>query len=263
MREYIQDRLVVAYQLESGWTPTLILTDHYGRLARVSKTASERGVYIEARDAIALFGKFDEFVKSLALKTGVALKDVIRLFKDSRVVKLFSKVGWSFEKLWDMLREGWKLYGDLLDAVRDFALTADIKSRGVLTKLDEFLKTHPKTKRITGVGVGLLMLFLWWQQAYTGDTKYDFDASEVLNGLSGHYSLADMFSGEWGQKLLLTLAMGSAGMSFPWPGKTGGQFALSMLKTLAEAIGKKLSKSSREEQKELEEDVSLRGFEFA
>ena len=104
-----------------------------------------------------------------------------------------------------------------------------------LKKLDDYFKGHPIAKRITGIVLGGLLLFMWFKMADIGDPEWDFDMSEVFDALSGRYSFTDIFSGPSGSMLLLSLLVGTV-VSFPWPGPGSVIFVYSIVNTLIKKL---------------------------
>ena len=246
--EIIAESLVDEWKLANGWTPALIAQEWYTHQLRTTKFASERErqEMIEARVLVAW--ATTEFVKEIADSVGASISSVMSLLKNSQVVKLFSKLRWSFDRLSEYLKKGYQEFKELRRIVKDFAV--EIGVRGTrwtteqLEKLDVFIKTHPKAMRIGGVALGTMMLFIWFNQAFIGDAEYDFDLSEVVDSLSGRYSLADIFGGINGTMTLTVLALGTAGVSYPWPGAAEVQFVAAIVTTLASKLGTRLKKAN-------------------
>lgn len=186
-----------------------------------------------------------QFFKDLAEKLKIKLVDILRLFKDSKIVKFFSKIGWSFTKLYNLLKEGWKNLKGISEAIREFIEQNKISKFTVeqLKNLDVFLKRHSRTKHIVGIGVAGVLLFIWFFMSYSGDPSYDFDMSDIFNALSGNYSFIELFSGSSGIKLLTLFATGTIlKISFPWPGPNNVKFMLAIVYTLADKIRQRLRK---------------------
>ena len=247
LREIIAESLVDEWKLANGWSPALIAQEWYAHQLRTAKFASEAEYreMVEARTLVA--GATVEFVNDIAEAVGASVGSVLDLLKNSHVVKLFSAIRWSFDRLSDLLKKGYQEFKHLKGLIKDFALEIGVRgSRWTteqLDKLDSLIKNHPKAMRISGIALGSLMLFVWFNQAFTGDADYDFDLSEVTDALSGRYSLSDIFGGENGMMMLTTLAMGAGGMSYPWPGAAELQFIAAIIVTLAKKIGTRLKKA--------------------
>jgi hypothetical protein len=230
-KQRIAEILVSEWKLSHGWTPARILQEHFAGEQRFCKVASERMAAAEAKILVA--GITLDFVKEVASAMKTSMGSIIEIFKNSDVVKFFSKIGWSFKKLHDLLKKGYQTYKEIRDIIKDFALEIGIRtdrwSKEALAKLDEFVKTNSKLMRISGIALGGLLIFVWFHQAFTGDSAYDFDVNDILNGLSGRFSFADIFGGHNGLMLLVSLAMGVSGVSFPWPGSTSSHFIASVI----------------------------------
>lgn len=221
MRADVADDMVVTWQLQTGWTAQQILVAHYdGLLRRRVGSEGDRASWREAREFVAE-PKFMEFIKDVVNTTGAKLIDLVKLFKDSRVVKFFGKVGWSFKAIFALLKDGLKAYQTLQKAIGEYVANTRVGrwTTEELKKLDEWLKSHPRTKKLAGVAVGALLIYFWFNQSFIGDPAFDFDMSYILDALAGKFDLASLFGGPSGMALLLAIAIGFAtGASFPWPG---------------------------------------------
>jgi hypothetical protein len=160
-----------------------------------------------------------EFIKSIAQVTKSGIKYWIELFKDSKVFKFFESFGFSIKKLFD---EFFKVYStivkDLIKMISDYAKRFKIVkwTNAELKKLDSYLKSNPKLKRVTGVALAILLVYLNLHVTYIGDFSFDFDMSDVADALLGNYSLADVLGGDKGIQLLTLFTLNLVGISFPW-----------------------------------------------
>tara|TARA_Y100000310_G_scaffold39805_1_gene37339 strand:- start:21 stop:725 length:705 start_codon:yes stop_codon:yes gene_type:complete len=188
-----------------------------------------------------LKGKID-FIKNLASQIKTKFKDLLKLFMNSKVFKFFSLVGWSMDKLFTLVKKGFKLYKDLLKAISDYIASTKVGkwTEEKLKQLDKFLQKHPKTKKIAGIGVAALLVYIWFNMTFTGDVAYDFDMSDMLAALVGKFSLAKLFAGSDGVKLLLLFATGAIGLTFPWPGAATKQFVGAVVGSLGRAVKKRI-----------------------
>jgi len=254
--DIIVGRIVVSYQLQSGMSPTEILVRYYDNLSRnvVASDLMLASTYREARDIVSFVKP--KFFIDLAKASGTSLESIIELFKDSRVVKLFQKIGWSIKGFWEALRTGYQAFVSLQNAVAEYVSETKVMrwTRDELNKLDEWLSNHPKTKRISGWVLGALLLFLWYEAADIGDLDFDFDISDVLSAFSGGYTLSSIFAGTDGSKLLLALVAGAAlRLSFPWPGPTSIRFIVSVIRTLANKVRARLKPATVPVEEEAQE----------
>jgi hypothetical protein len=189
-------------------------------------------------------------IKEIAQQAGVKLMDLLSLFKNSKVVKLFSKLGWSFKKLYGLLKDGHKALKGLKQALMDYAKQSGITQWTArqldskrLRDIDEWLKKHPKTKRMAGIAVAGVLAYIWLNMTFVGNPAFDFDLSDLLAALGGSFSIADIFSGTQGALLLILFLTGSVGLTFPWPGPQKIQFTVAVLSTIAKKVGKRLRKA--------------------
>jgi len=179
-----------------------------------------------------------EFIKSLAVGMRVKIKDLIVFFKNSKIFKFFKAIGFQMAKLHKMLKKGFKVYQDFLTAVGDFIAKtpAGQWTEKKLKQLDAFLQTHPKTKRVAGIAVAALLVYIWFNMTFTGDPAFDFGMDDLLAALAGKFKLSTLFAGGQGIKLLLLFATGAIGLTFPWPGPSKIQFAIAIVQTLVKKV---------------------------
>lgn len=186
------------------------------------------------------------FVKDLASQLSVSIKDLAKLFMNKSVFNFFSKIKWSFRYVFDLAKKGFGYYKDILEAISEYLSKTKIGkwTEDKLKDLDNWLKTHPKTKKIIGIGVAALLIYIWFNMSFTGDFKYDFNLIDVISALSGKFSLSQLFAGKDGVKLLLLFATGAIGLSFPWPGPTSVKFLTAVVNSVAAWAGVKLKKEN-------------------
>ena len=231
---------IVESQLAIGMSPKVILLAYY----RVQKEACSNDCY----NIIA--GVKPSFFKDIATEAKLKLTDIIMLFKDSRVVKVFKAFGWSFTNLYKSLQRGFKALKDVQVSLMEYAKQSGIgkwTARQLdserLKDIDNWLKNHPKTKRITGAVVAGILVYIWWNMTFVGNPAFDFNMTDMLGALGGSFSLEKIFSGSQGAALLLLFFTGSVGLTFPWPGPNRIKFAIAVLGTLATKLGKRMRKA--------------------
>ena len=224
----------------------------YDRELRTVCASVRRAEVIEAREAIAFAPS--QFFSELSESTGLDISSIVSLFKNTAVVRFFKAIGWSFKKLYGLLKQGMQAYRSLLNAVAEYVASTKVGkwTEDELKKLDAFLQSHPKTRRIAGITAAALLVYMWFLMAYTGDFEWDFDFSDVLDALAGNFALSTLFSGAEGTKLLLAFVVGATiRASFPWPGPTSVQFIGSIIYTLARRFKSKLTRKKKSAVREI------------
>lgn len=180
-----------------------------------------------------------EFIKSLAASTGKNVTALMRAFTHRSVFGFFAKIGWSLVNLWDLLKKGFHLYEKLIGVIAEYLADSPVGkwTEERLSELDSFLEKHPVVKAAGGPVVAGLLVYIWLNMTFTGNFVYDFDFSLILLALTGKYSLSKLFSGKDGHKLLLLLATGMLGLTFPWPGPTSAKFTTAVVVGLLKLKG--------------------------
>jgi len=176
------------------------------------------------------------FIKELAEIIGVELVNLLKVFKEKVIYAFFSKIGWSLSKLVKIVKDGYNAWDDLHNVIAKYLADNKIVKFGNehLKKLDEFLQNHPIVKKIGGVLLAGLLIYIWTSMiSFTGNINFDFDQSTLFDALNGNYSLADIFASQDGMKLLMFIGTATiTNLTFPWPGSTGLLFAVSIIYTV-------------------------------
>ena len=184
------------------------------------------------------------FIKDLKEKVSVKLVDLIKLFLDKVVFKFFAKIKFSMSYLFKLVKKGFKAYKDIIKAIGEYVASTKVGkwTEEKLKALDDFLAKHPRTKKIAGIVVAGLLIYIWLNMTFTGNADYDFDMADMISALGGGFTLSTLFAGPEGMALLMLFATGVMGLSFPWPGPQHIQFIGAVLYGSAKLVGKKLRK---------------------
>ena len=182
--------------------------------------------------------QYYDFIKDLSEKAKVGVKEIAELLKNSGVFNFFKKIAFSLKRLFVLVQKGFAYYKDVRKAIAEYVASTKIVkwTEEKIKDLDAFLQKHPKVKRIAGIAVGAILLYIWLNMSFTGDFEYDFDQSTLIGALTGNFSLADIFTGPDGIQLL-TLFITGTFLSFPWPGPQAGLFIVSILYGLSKTYG--------------------------
>lgn len=207
----------------------------------------EYDIYLEALDLHIncdlheVFGKISgklkkyyQFFEDLSNTAKIGVEKIVEIFKNRGVFTFFKRINFSVTNLFRKIQMGFKYYRTLQSAIAEYIAKTGVArwTEQKVKELDEFLKKHPKTKRIVGIGVGAILIYIWLNMSFTGDFDYDFDQSTLIGAIAGNFSLADIFTGPEGIKLLTLFFTGSV-LSFPWPGPQNVLFVTSLLYGLA------------------------------
>lgn len=196
---------------------------------------------------LAIPGKLKKiwsFLKELKDIVKVKIMDLAKLFMNKLVFKFFAKIKFSMKYLFDLVKKGFKAYKEVIKAIGEYIASTKVGrwTEEKLKSLDAFLTKHPKTKRIAGMAVAGILIYIWLNMTFTGNADYDFDMGDMILALGGGFTLSTIFAGPEGMALLTLFATGVIGLSFPWPGPQHIQFIGAILYGSAKLVGQKLRK---------------------
>ena len=178
--------------------------------------------------------KYYNFIKELAEQAKIGIQDVVSVLKNRQAFNFFKKIKFSMQNFFNIVKKGFRYYKAVKNVIAEYIASTGLAkwTEEKLKGLDEFLKKHPKLKRVTGIAVGAILLYIWLNMSFTGDFDYDFDQSTLIGALAGNFALSDIFAGPEGIKLL-TLFFTGCVLSFPWLGPQSALLITSMLYGLA------------------------------
>jgi hypothetical protein len=205
---------------------------------------TEWGIRIDEFSVPSFLSKSVNFIKDLSSKLSLKLTDVMKLFANKSVFQFFQKIKWNLDYLFKIVKDGHRAYTQVISAISEYVAKTKVGkwTEDKLKDLDKWLQNHPKLKRIGGIVVAGLLIYIWFNMTFIGDAKYDFNLTDAYAALSGKFSLANLFAGTSGTQLLLLFATGVIGISFPWPGPASVKFLYAMIKSLADWAKLKLQK---------------------
>lgn len=196
-----------------------------------------------------------KFIKDLAIEIGVRVKDLFKLFLNKVVFKFFKLIKWSFTEILNLLKKGFNIYKDLQNAIGEYLASTTVAkwTKEELKKLDNFLSKHPKVKKVAGIAVAGLLIYIWLTMSFTGHGDIDFDIDIIFQSLSGKFSLVDIFGTPSGINMLILFVTGAiTGLGFPYPGSNIIKFSSAIIYTLAKKFKITLSKGK---EKDVDKDL--------
>jgi len=168
--------------------------------------------------------KFNNFLKDWAKKGKQPLDKVRQTMMNKNAFSVAKLNDFSVDKVLDGAKKGFKQYQKIINYVPDkiadkLHQTKFGKSKEKhLAKLDDYLKNHPKLKKVMGVAAAAGITYAWTKMTFIGDPEYDLDLSSAASAAAmGEYSMQDLFSGKMGTKFLVLTAVGATtGLTAPY-----------------------------------------------
>lgn len=180
-----------------------------------------------------------KFIKEISLISKTKIEELLILFKNKEVYKFFKLIKFSFKYFYNLLKKGYEVYSELESVISSYITSnKNIKwTKKQLAKLDKYLESHPKLKKVSGLVVAGLLLYIWLNMSFTPSLDYSMDFSDIFNSLQGNFSISDLFASDSGVQMLLYLATGSLlGLSFPWPGSQSSQMVIATINALRKMV---------------------------
>jgi len=187
------------------------------------------------REFLRVFSDMRTQIEKIAKEFKLGLPDVVAAFKEKQFYEILKSFKFNIGLIFRCISELSKaVRGGLIAIFKELYKTRAIqKLRSGAIKIDDILNKYPKLKKVGGVVIAGLLLYLWLNMTFIGDLDYDFNFSDISNSLSGSFSIADLFVSPEGLMLLTLFGSGAAlGLSIPWLGKSAYNFALAIFYTV-------------------------------
>jgi hypothetical protein len=193
------------------------------------------GVFSNVKDSIT---KKAQFVNDLVQASKMNVQKITQMLKNTKVYKFFAAIGFSIKTLYDYVKKGFEVYIKIQKDLAKFVAESKFGkySKDVAQRVDAFLYAHPIIKKLSGVLVGALLLYIWLNMSFTGDANYDFNYSDIIQAVMGKFSVEQLFTGEDGFRMLILLASGTLGLSFPWPGNQIDKMTIAVINGIRNII---------------------------
>ena len=176
-----------------------------------------------ARGLVRVFQELRYNIQKIGRDFTMNVNELISAFKDRNVYDMLRAFGFNFRLVFRSIGAFTNaLRGGLLEVFKELARTKTFQKirRGAI-KVDQVLDKYPILKRLTGVVVAGLLLYIWLNMTFIGDLDYDFNFSDTVAALHGSFSIADIFTSPEGLMLVTLFGTGFAfGLSVPWLGKS-------------------------------------------
>lgn len=179
-----------------------------------------------------LLGPFREIIEKIEDNFHIGLSQIIEAFKQKSIFNFLKAIKFNlglvlkaFKELTDLIHKGlFKIFekiakSGLLD-----------KLRAGTIKIDNFLDSYPIFKKIGGLAVGALLIYMWLNMSFIGNFDYDFNWSDILDAFLGKFSLTQLFLSPTGL-MLITLFTTGPYLSVPWLGSSLYNLTLALFYT--------------------------------
>jgi hypothetical protein len=184
-------------------------------------------------------GKFKKIYKDIKqlifkIKKSISLSvsEIISALKNRDIFALLKSLKFSFAKLL-------KAFSTLSGLVRKglfkvFESAFNTKAiqmirKGTL-KIDDILNKHPILKKVTGLIIAALLIYMWLNMSFIGDLDYDFNFGDIISAISGSFSLTELFISPSGLMLIALFSTGGV-MSVAWLGSSTLNLLLGLVYT--------------------------------
>ena len=131
--------------------------------------------------------KFNNFLKDWAKTAKQPLDKVRKTMMNKNTFSVAKLNDFSVDKVFEGAKKGFKAYQKIINYVPDKIAQQLAKTKfgqkkeKALVKLDNYLKEHPKLKRVMGIGAAAAVTYAWTKMTFIGDPEYDLDLSAAAS----------------------------------------------------------------------------------
>jgi hypothetical protein len=171
--------------------------------------------------AMKVLGPIKEFVQKIAEDFNVGLLKIIEALKQKSVFEFLKAIKFNLGLIV-------KAFKELTSLIRNglFKIFEKITKSGVFEKLrngamqfDAFLDEYPLFKKIGGLAIAGILIYMWLNMTFIGDFDYDFNWGDILAAITGKFTISDLFFSPAGLMLIALFVTGPY-ISVPWLGSS-------------------------------------------
>lgn len=162
----------------------------------------------------------------------VGISEVVSAFRERSIFNFLKAVRFNIGVLLRSIGEVGKLVRQgLMKVFEEISKSGVIQQlrKGTL-KIDQFLDQYPLLKRIGGIAVAGLLLYIWLSMTFIGDLDYDFNWGDIIGALSGSFTITDLFLSPSGL-MMITLFLTGGLISVPWLGSSSYNILVALFYT--------------------------------
>ena len=192
-----------------------------------------------SRELVIVFRNLKSELSKIAQEFKLNYSELIKAFQHKDAYKVLKAFGFNLVLLFKGMNQLTSfIHGGLLEVFRAIHRTKAIqKLRSGALKVDEFLDQYPILKKVGGVAVAALLVYLWINMTFIGNLDYDFNFSDVVAALKGTFTITNLFLSPEGLMLVSLFGTGVIfGLSIPWLGKTLYNLILAIFYTIYSKI---------------------------
>ena len=143
-----------------------------------------------AKDAVMrIFGPIKDEILKLADTLKVGLLDIINALKERSVFGVLRAIGFKIKLLVKAISELSRIFREgLLRVFAEISRNKYVqKIRSGVMKIDELLDKYPLLKKLAGIAVAGLLLYIWLNMTFIGDLEYDMNITAMVAAIGGAY----------------------------------------------------------------------------
>lgn len=184
----------------------------------------------------SMFGELRRVIQDIVDDFKVDVRDIVELFKSRELFKIMKTIGFS------MVVKSFRAYSNLISAPLHEAFR-ELHDTVVVQKLTmnkdtiaKFLDIHPIIRKLSGVALAGLLLYLWLNMTFVGAIGFDMDLSNIADAFRGSYTVEDFLTSPDLVKYATLFITGTiTGLSCSWLGSSIYNLVLAVVYT----VGKK------------------------
>lgn len=175
----------------------------------------------KALEYLKVLKPIKDLIQKIASDFKIGITEIIKAFKERSIFNFLKALKFNIIILFRAITETGKLVRQgLFKIFERISKNKYIeKLRNGVMKIDDFFNEHPLLKKVTGIVVAGILIYIWLSMTFIGDLDYDFNWSDIIAALMGSFTLTDMFLSPSGL-MMMTLFVTGGLISFPWLGSS-------------------------------------------
>jgi len=187
-----------------------------------------------SRELVRVFSELKTSLIKISKEFKINTSTIVASFKQRDIFGLLKAFAFNLRLIFRALNElSGFIRNGLFEIFREiFRLKIFEKVRRGAMKVDEVLNRYPLLKKITGIVLAGLILYMWLHMTFIGDLEYDFNFETIVLALKGVFTIESLFVSPEGLMLITLFGVGTVfGLSVPWMGKSLYNLGLALFYT--------------------------------
>lgn len=169
--------------------------------------------------ALKVLRPIREFVVNVANDFNVGISKVVEAFRNRSIFDFLKAIRFNFRSILRALKDLTGLVRQGILGIFERLAKSNMieRIRSGVSKIDDFFDEYPLLRKVAGIAIAGILIYIWLNMTFIGDFDYDFNWADIIAAFAGSFTLVDLFLSPAGL-MMITLFVTGPFISVPWLG---------------------------------------------